>query len=281
MTLSPWRLLLRERADMSIVTETEVSLVDDLKAVPDGSGRRRYGRLARIVAAPVVVGFVLLATYLWIASMQLDSIEKRTLNADYLFARISEHLVLTVAASALVAILAIPAGIAVYRSRSKVVHTVAFGLANIGQATPAVGVVILLAIVWQTGFATALVALVAYSFLPVLRNTLIGLEQVDAGVKEAARGMGMTYSQVLRRIELPLASPVILAGLRTALVFCVSVATIATFINAGGLGDMIVNGLKLQRFPVLFVGAILVAAIAVLIDWIAGLVEEFVKPRGL
>lgn len=91
----------------------------------------------------------------------------------------------------------------------------------------------------------------------------------------------MTPNQVLRRIELPLASPVILAGLRTSLVFAVGVATIATFINAGGLGDMIINGLKLQRFPVLLVGAVLVACIAVLIDWVASLVEDAVKPRGL
>ena len=73
----------------------------------------------------------------------------------------------------------------------------------------------------------------------------------------------------------------ILAGLRTSLVFAVGVATIATFINAGGLGDMIVNGLKLQRYPVLVVGAGLVAAIAILIDWLAGLVEEYARPRGL
>ena len=91
----------------------------------------------------------------------------------------------------------------------------------------------------------------------------------------------MTPAQVLLRVELPLASPVILAGLRTALVFAVGVATVATFINAGGLGDMIINGLKLQRFPVLLVGAALVAAIAVLIDWLAGLVEEWVRPRGM
>lgn len=237
--------------------------------------------ILRRAAAPVAVALVLAATALWLGSSSLDSIEQRTLNPDYIVARVGEHLLLTVTASALVALLAIPAGIAVYRSRSRVFHSVVLGLANIGQATPAVGVVILLAIVWQTGFATALVALVAYSFLPVLRNTLTGLEQVDAGVRESARGMGMTPSQVLRRIELPLASPVILAGLRTSLVFCVGVATIATFINAGGLGDMIINGLKLQRYPVLVVGAVLVACIAVLIDWAAGLVEDAVRPRGL
>ncbi len=92
--------------------------------------------------------------------------------------------------------------------------------------------------------------------------------------------MGMTPVQVLARIELPLAVPVILAGLRTALVFCVGVATIATFINAGGLGDMIVNGLKLQRYPVLVTGAVLVACIALLIDWIAGVAETCSPPRA-
>lgn len=237
--------------------------------------------LLRSIASPVLVAAALLALFLWLNSLTLDSIESRTLNADYIVARVQEHLVLTVAASALVAVLAIPAGIAVYRSKSKVFRNIMLALANIGQATPAVGLVILLAIVWQTGYTTALVALVAYSFLPVLRNTLTGLEQVDAGVRESARGMGMTPMQVLRRIELPLASPTILAGLRTSLVFCVGVATIATFINAGGLGDMIVNGLKLQRYPVLVTGAVLVAGIAILIDWAAGLVENAVRPRGL
>jgi osmoprotectant transport system permease protein len=180
-------------------------------------------------------------------------------------------------ASALVAILAIPTGIALSRTRSRVVRSVVLSVANVGQATPAIGVIILLAIIWQT---TAVVALVIYSFLPVLRNTLIGLQQVDENVRESARGMGMTPNQVLFRVELPLAVPVILAGLRTSLVFAVGVATVATFINAGGLGDMIVNGLKLQRYPVLITGAVLVACIALLIDWVAGLAEDRLRPRG-
>jgi osmoprotectant transport system permease protein len=246
---------------------------------PPATGRR--GRILRRLAPPVVVVMIFAVTMLWLSTTELDSIERRTLNTGYILARIREHLTLTVVASALVAALAIPAGVAVYRSRSSVFRATVLGLANIGQATPAVGVVILLAIVWRTGFTTALVALVAYSFLPVLRNTLVGLEQVDSGIRESARGMGMTPGQVLLRIELPLASPTILAGLRTSLVFCVGVATIATFINAGGLGDMVINGLKLQRYPVLVVGAVLVACIAILIDWVAGLVEEAVRPRGL
>lgn len=247
--------------------------------VPPRTGRVR-GLLKRCLPVIVVAG-VLLLTFLWVSTLQLDSIEARTLNADYVSKRIGEHLVLSICAAVLVALLAIPAGIAVSRSTSRLFNGIVIGLANIGQATPAIGVVILLAILWQTGFATALVALVVYSFLPVLRNTITGLQQVDPNVRESARGMGMTPGQVLRRIELPLASPVIVAGLRTALVFAVGVATVATFINAGGLGDMIVNGLKLQRYPVLIVGAVLVACIAVLIDWAAGLLEDILKPRGM
>jgi osmoprotectant transport system permease protein len=251
-------------------------------AARTASGEVTSGRRAlRRFATPVAVAVVLAAVFAWVSTLRLDSIESRTLNATYLLDRTREHLVLTVVSSALVALLAIPTAILAHRVRSKVVRAIVIGLGNIGQATPAVGVVILLAIVWRTGFATALVSLVAYCFLPVLRNTLTGLEQVDDATRESARGMGMTPSQVLWRIELPLASPVILAGLRTALVFSVGVATIATFINAGGLGDMIVNGLKLQRFSVILVGAVLVAAIAVLIDWAASLVEDWVRPRGL
>ncbi|MFG6279848.1 ABC transporter permease [Microbacterium sp. 5K110] len=243
--------------------------------------RTRSTKVWRRLLTPAIVVVVLAALFLWVSSLTLDSIEQRTINADYLFLRIGEHLSLTVAASALVAVLAIPLGIALAKTPSRTVRAVVLALANIGQATPAVGVVILLAIVWQTGYTTALVALVIYAFLPVLRNTMIGIEQVDGAIRESARGMGMTPVQVLARIELPLAVPVILAGLRTALVFCVGVATIATFINAGGLGDMIVNGLKLQRYPVLVVGAVLVACIALLIDWIAGVAEDLLTPKGI
>lgn len=266
-----------------MTTATDVRADDDAAAAGEVLlGSRRGGRLRwHLVGAPAVVAVGLVVLLLWVRSIELDSIEQRTLNSDYLVARVREHLELSFAAAALVALLAIPAGVLIHQTRSRVLRSVVLALANIGQATPAVGVVILLAIVWRTGFTTAVVALVAYSFLPVLRNTLTGLAEVDVATRESARGMGMTRWQVLRRIELPLASPVILAGLRTSLVFAVGVATIATFINAGGLGDMIVNGLKLQRYPVLIVGSTLVAAIAILIDWLAGLVEELARPRGL
>lgn len=242
--------------------------------------RRRFWTLRR-VATPIAIVLVLVLLFLWLQTIEIDSIMQRTLNPEYIVLRTKEHLQLAIGAAFFVAILAIPIGIVASRTRSRALRGVILGLANIGQATPAIGFIILLAIIWQIGFATALIAIVAYSFLPVLRNTMIGLAQVDPNVTEAARGMGMTSGQVLRRIELPLAVPVILAGLRTALVFAVGVATVATFINAGGLGDMIVNGLKLQRFPVLITGAVIVSCIALAIDWLAGIAEDLLRPKGV
>ncbi len=263
---------------MSVTTETQS--IAAARAAEGVVVRERFFTWRRFTT-PIVVVVVLALLLFWVSTLQLDSIEQRTLNWAYITLRVGEHLNLTVVASALVAVLAIPTGILLAKTRSKTLRSVILAIANVGQATPAVGVVILLAIVWQTGYTTALVALVIYAFLPVLRNTMIGIQQVDASVRESARGMGMTPNQVLTRIEVPLAVPVILAGLRTALVFCVGVATIATFINAGGLGDMIVNGLKLQRYPVLVVGAVLVACIALLIDWVAGIAEDLLKPKGI
>lgn len=263
-----------------VMVQADVDEVGGPVSRSRGHGRARFWTLRRI-ATPIVIVAVLLVTYLAISSGPIDSIMQRTLNPQYIAARTREHLTLTFVASFLVAVLAIPVGIVASRTRSRILRGTILGVANVGQAIPAIGFVILLAIIWQIGFQTALIALVAYSFLPVLRNTMIGLSQIDPNIVEAARGMGMTSSQVLRRIELPLAVPVILAGLRTSLVFCVGVATVATFINGGGLGDMIVNGLKLQRFPVLITGAVLVACIALLIDWIAGLAEDLLRPKGV
>ena len=146
---------------------------------------------------------------------------------------------------------------------------------------PSIGVVALLAVVWTIGFWPAIVALVAYSALPVLRNTMVGLRQVDAAVIESGRGMGMTKAGVLTRIEIPLAVPVILAGIRTALVINVGTATLGTFINAGGFGDIINAGLVQNRQLVTIVGSVLTAVLALLVDYVAGIAEDVLRPRGL
>jgi osmoprotectant transport system permease protein len=154
-------------------------------------------------------------------------------------------------------------------------------LTNIGQAIPSIGLLVLLGVTLGIGFTYAVIALVAYSVLPVLRNTIVGLQQVDRSLIEAGRGMGMTKGAVLRRIELPLAVPVILAGIRTALIINVGTATLATFTGAGGFGDLINNGLRLGRDNVIFVGAALTALLALTIDWIASVAEDLLRPKGL
>ncbi len=230
---------------------------------------------------PIFLGLACLALYLWVGTLELDSIEQRTLNAENITARFIEHLQITGYASAAVVVLAVTAGVLLTRPFARHVEPYLVNVANIGQGVPSIGVLALLAIFYGLGFYPALAALVAYSFLPVLRNTMVGLRQVDRFVIESARGMGMTKTAVLFRIELPLAVPIMLAGIRTALVITIGTATLATFIGAGGLGALIETGITLNRTPVLIVGAALTAVLALFIDWLAGVAEDVLRPKGL
>ncbi len=239
------------------------------------------GFIARQAIIPVICIATLLVLYVYIQGRALDSIEARTVNASYIRTRLIEHIELTALASLLIVLIAVPLGVMLTRKRARAATPLVLALANIGQATPAIGLLVLLTIATQPGFKTAMIGLVAYSVLPVLRNTVVGIQQVDRSLVDAARGMGMTGRAILARVELPLAVPVILAGIRTALVLSVGVATLATFVNAGGLGDIINNGIKLQRTPVLLTGSLLAVVLALAFDWIGGLIEEFLRPRGL
>ena len=152
---------------------------------------------------------------------------------------------------------------------------------NIGQAAPAIGLVVLLAFWLGFGFWTAVAALVIYALLPVLRNTMVGLDNVDARLVEAGRGMGMSAARVLFLVELPLAVPLMLAGIRTALVLLVGTAALATFINGGGLGVLITTGVNLNLPRVLISGALLVALLALTVDWVGRVVEYIARPKGV
>jgi osmoprotectant transport system permease protein len=239
------------------------------------------GFVARQSIIPIICAIVLAGLYFYIQSKTLDSIEQRTVNATSIKDRLIEHIKLTALASVLIVGIAVPLGIMLTRKWARLATPVVLALANIGQATPAIGLLVLLTIATQPGFKTAMVGLVAYSVLPVLRNTVVGIQQVDRSLVDAARGMGMTGRAILARVELPLAVPVILAGIRTALVLSVGVATLATFVNAGGLGDIINNGIKLQRTPVLLTGSLLAVVLALAFDWLGGLIEDLLRPRGL
>ncbi|MDQ3029163.1 MAG: ABC transporter permease [Actinomycetota bacterium] len=238
-------------------------------------------RLLRYLAMPIFLGFACLALYLYIGSKDLDSIERRSINANVITARLIEHIQLAAVSTVIVVVLAVGVGILLTRPFARRVTTPIVGIANIGQAIPSIGLLAILAVVWAGGFWPAVVALVAYSFLSILRNTMVGLRQVDPAVIESGRGMGMTKAAVLARIEMPLAVPVVLAGVRTALVINVGTATIAVLTNAGGLGTIIFSGIVQNRQTVLLTGSILAAVLALAVDYVAGVAEDKIKPRGL
>ncbi|WP_017611856.1 ABC transporter permease [Nocardiopsis salina] len=251
------------------------------------SGRPALGpqaaRWARHLVTPAVLALVLLGLYLYVGAQDLDRIEQRSLNSDYLLSRFGQHLWLSSVVVVLVLAIAIPLGVLLTRPRMRRYSGAVLALANIGQATPSIGLIVLFAVVFLSwGLNTiAVVAFVTYGVLPVLRNTMVGLDQVDRSVVEAARGMGLSRLRVLWSIELPLAVPVMLAGIRTALVITVGTVALATFIGAGGLGDVISNGISSNRDLVLFAGSVLVAVLALTIDWLGALVEDLLRPRGV
>lgn len=259
----------------------------DRPPLPDGAPLRDLlrdpGRLWSYVGIPLVVAVSWLVLYRWVGGLELDSIEQRWLNRDRVTRAVVEHVQLSLIATLLVVAIAVPLGIMLTRPFAKPLTPLFIGLANIGQAIPSVGLLFFLALPFLLGIGprTAIVGVVAYSLLPVLRNTMVGIQQVDRSLIEAGRGMGLTKGAVLRTIELPLAVPVILAGVRTALILTVGTMTLATFINAGGLGDLINGGIVNNRRPVLLTGAVLTAGLALSIDWLAGIAETVLRPRGL
>jgi osmoprotectant transport system permease protein len=238
----------------------------------------------RYLARPVLVLVLLMGLVVWFNATELDSIEARLLNGDSIIDAVLRHIYLVSVSTILVVALAIPAGIALTR-RNRMARTIGppiLAIANAGQSVPSLGILVLIAVLFGAlGVGPTIVALVLYAFLPILRNTIVGIEQVDESIIESARGMGMTKNEVLRGIELPLAVPVMLAGVRTALVINVGTATVATLVNSGGLGDIVYGGIVTNRSSVLWAGALLVGVLAISIDYLGALAEDKLRPRGI
>jgi ABC-type proline/glycine betaine transport system permease subunit len=230
---------------------------------------------------PVLIAGVLLVVWFWVRGQELDSIETRNLNREVIGSQLVEHIELTLICTVLTIAIAVPVGIAISVTRSRAARVIALGLGNLGQAIPSVGLVVLLALVLSVGIGTAVIALVAYAVLPVLRNTIVGLEGVDPALIEAGRGMGLSRLTVLFTVELPLAVPVILAGIRTTLVLTVASAPLAALIDGGGLGEGLFTGLSLDRPVVSITFGLLVASLALFTDWLGLLAEQFLRPKGI
>ncbi|WP_080058566.1 ABC transporter permease/substrate-binding protein [Spirosoma aerolatum] len=185
-------------------------------------------------------------------------------HADKLLEQTLTHIGLTAVSLFLALLLGVPLGILISR-RSRLAGSV-LGIAGVLQTVPSVALLGFLIPVLGIGVGPALMALFLYALLPIIRNTYVGIKEVDASVKEAARGIGMTDGQVLTKVELPLALPVIFAGVRTATVINVGVATLAAYVAAGGLGEFIFSGIALSNVNMMLAGAIPAALLAVGFD---------------
>lgn len=170
------------------------------------------------------------------------------------------HLELAGAALAVAVLIAVPLGIAL--TRIPAVAGLAIGLANVLRTIPSLALLVLMLPLLGTGYLPSMVALILYGLPAILLNTYAGVRSVDPDVVDAARGQGLSDRQIVRRIEIPLALPVVFAGIRTAAVQIVAAATLAAFIGGGGLGELITAGMGMLDFPELLVGALAVAALA-------------------
>jgi osmoprotectant transport system permease protein len=192
---------------------------------------------------------------------------------------IGRHLYLTATAVVAACLLGLPAGVAASRSPSAA--AVVLAAAGVLQTVPSIALLAFMLPLFGVGAVPAIVALFLYALLPILRNTVAGLGAVDRQLVEVGIGLGMRPRQLLFGVELPLAAPLILAGVRTATVISVGTATLAAFIGAGGLGDPIVTGLTVTDTNLILSGALPAAALALLLDAALGGLEKLATPRGL
>ncbi len=198
--------------------------------------------------------------------------------------RLLEHLELSAVALALASAVAIPVGL--YVGHARRLEFLAVSIANLGRSIPSFAILVLAYLLflqlWPSlafGFGPTVVALFLLAVPPILTNSFVGVQAVDPDTVEAARGMGMTERDVLLRLELPLAAPLIMAGLRTSAVTVVATATLAALIGGGGLGRFIIDGRATNDIPMVVSGAVLVAILSVLTEASFALVERAVRPR--
>lgn len=253
------------------------------------TGAKRSGKLAReawlmLVLPPLLIVLAVAGFLWWRATASLDSVEAQQLRWSELKLLTWEHIKLTFVSAAIVVVLAVPAGVLLTRRAFRGIAPVIVGIANFGQAAPSVGLIVLL-FVWlndvMSGFWISVIGLSLYGLLPVLRNTIAGIQGVDQTLVEAGRGVGMTTLGALFSIELRLAVPVIMSGVRTALVLLAGTAALACFVGGGGLGMIIYTGISLFQFSLMISGGVLIALLALFLEWLGRIVEYAVRPKGI
>lgn len=249
---------------------------------PISGTERRFMRLARHIGVPLFVAGVCTAMYFYVRSHELDSIERRIINAPNIQQAAVEQIQISLWATLLTLLVAVPLGIALTRPWAHRVTPYIIAIANAGQGIPAIGLLFIIYVLWiRNGARATILGMAVYAVLPVLRGTMVGLQQVDRDVIKAARGMGMSKLAVLWRVEMPLAVPILLTGVRTALVLTVATSVLAAFIGGGTFGRFITSGFAQTRPLAVAVGSVGAAALAVTADWIGGIAEDNLRPKGL
>lgn len=198
---------------------------------------------------------------------------------DQIIKLIVEHINLTLIAVLLAIVIGIPIGILI--TRVKRLSAPIIGLANIVQAVPSLALLGFLVPFLGIGSKPAIVMVILYSLLPIVKNSYIGLINIDSDILEAAKGMGMTESQILFKVQLPLAMSVIMAGIRISAVTAVGLMTIAAFIGAGGLGYLVFSGVQTVNNEMILAGAIPACLLALLMDYVIGSLEKITIPKGI
>lgn len=200
-------------------------------------------------------------------------------NGAYVWTEFYRHFLMSAYGVLFAAIVGIPIGILIARYSKLSPWVISF--VNVIQTIPALALLAVLMLVMGLGTNTVILALFLYSLLPIVKNTYTGILGVDKTLKEAGNAMGMTRFQILRMVELPLSLSVIMAGLRTALVIAIGIATIGTFIGAGGLGSIIVRGTNAaEGGAIILAGAIPTALMAVVADFVMGWFERLLSPAN-
>ncbi|WP_346207340.1 ABC transporter permease [Caldifermentibacillus hisashii] len=200
-------------------------------------------------------------------------------NGIELIVKTWEHIYISLIAIFLGIIVAVPLGVLLTRV-PKIANFI-LGLLNVLQTIPSFAILALFIPLLGIGLVPAIVALFLYSLMPILRNTFIGIRDVKKDLIEAGIGMGMTEWERIRLVEIPLATPVIMSGIRLATVFLIGWATLASYIGAGGLGDYIFSGMNLYKPEYILAGAIPVTLLALVTDLFLGKVETWVTPKGI
>lgn len=266
-------------ADTRTAPDAPGSTIVAMAGASRGRGSKVVGLRDLLIPAMCLV--ILGVLYVNVHRRSLDTIERNILDRTTLTQNTIQQIYVSVIIAALVLAIAVPLGVLVTRRRTRWLAPFVLALGNLGQSAPSIGLLALFGTYLFIGFWAVVIILTAYTSLAVLRNTIVGLEGVDPSVLDAARGMGMSPAKVLLTVEMPLAVPVIGAGARTAVVLAVGTVPLGYALGAGGLGASLFGAIHNNRpFPELVV-AVMIAVLALLMDWATGVVQRGLTPRGI